>query len=647
MKEKTFNMVAKTLFGFEDVLVDELRALGASDIEKGTRMVRFSGDLAMMYRANLCLRTAIKILKPIFEFYIDDQEGLYMGTQAVDWSQYLTPEQSFVIDSTVHSDLFTNSEFVTRRVKDAIVDQIRDKTGSRPSVEKDLPDLKINIHIDDDFCTLSFDSSGASLHLRGYRTAVNIAPINEVLGAGLLLLAGWKGQSDFLDPMCGSGTIAIEAAMIARNLPANMHRKHYAFEQWADYDRSLFELIKDESIKAELPFEYKIWGYDLIADTVEKAQENVANANLLDKVVIKERNFFATQKLGDQPLFMLFNPPYDERLDIEMETFYESIGNTMKRHYSGSTAWFITANLEALKFVGLKPSRKIKVYNGSLEAKLVKFDLYEGKKVVDERPDFVRIEKPEPKFAPKPIKDYSKEKTENLEGFFKLKKIVQPEPVIEDIDTDTEQEEKNFWLEQAIKVAKTEPKKKAKPKKNELLEPEEKNRIMELARKAADLEKAKKEATQNNSPDVQDLTIVTEAIEVVEPIEETKVRKVTKATKITEPTDAVKMTLVSKVTKITKSDEEAEVTDVTESTKVTKTPKVTKAAKDTEANEVTKAPKVPKATKAAKDTEANEVTKAPKAPKATKAAKEIEVTEAVKATKATKTTKATKPTEEI
>ncbi|UOK41941.1 MULTISPECIES: THUMP domain-containing class I SAM-dependent RNA methyltransferase [Flavobacterium] len=378
--EQNFKMIAKTFFGFEEILAKELRQLGAQDVEMGTRMVSFAGDKGFMYKANLALRTALKILKPIYQFRVFNEASLYKGIQGIDWSKYLNENQTFVVDVTLHSEHFNHSQFVALKTKDAIVDQFRDKFGKRPSIDKDFPDLRINVHIDRDQCSVSLDSSGDSLHHRGYKTATNIAPINEVLAAGMLLLSGWDGQGDFIDPMCGSGTILAEAAMIACNIPANINRKEFAFERWNDWDNDLFDQIMNSLMKKVKDFHYTITGYDKAPSAVMKAKDNIRNANLDEYVKISERNFFDTEKETRGPLHMVFNPPYGERLDIEMERFYREIGDTLKQSYPGTNAWFITANLEALKFVGLKPSRKIKLFNGKLEARLVKYEMYEGSK---------------------------------------------------------------------------------------------------------------------------------------------------------------------------------------------------------------------------------------------------------------------------
>ncbi len=373
-------MIAKTLFGFEEILARELRNLGAGNVREGVRNVSFTGDTGFMYKANLCLRTAIKIIKPIHSFSVHDEKDLYDKIYRMDWSEYLTTETTFAIDTTINSDYFTHSLFVSQKVKDAIVDKFRDTEGSRPSVDIKFPDMRINVHIDRNECNIALDSSGKSLHQRGYRTATNIAPINEVLAAGLLLLSGWDGQCDFLDPMCGSGTFLTEAAMIACNIPANINRKEFAFEKWDDFDGELFEKIVDSSLNKTREFHHKIIGYDKAPSAVRKAQDNIENANLSDYASADRKNFFDTDKFTEKHLHMVFNPPYGERLDIDMENFYAEIGDTLKKKYPGTDAWFITSNIPALKFVGLRPSRKIKVFNSHLESRLAKYVMYEGSK---------------------------------------------------------------------------------------------------------------------------------------------------------------------------------------------------------------------------------------------------------------------------
>jgi len=373
-------MVAKTLFGFEELLAKELTQLGAQAVKVGVRHVSYLGDKGFMYKANMGLRTAIKILKPIATFKVINETELYNKINALPWEDYLKSDGTLAVGATLNGDTFTHSQYVALKTKDAIVDRFRDKTGERPNVDLRFPDLKIDIHIDRHFCTVSLDSSGESLHKRGYKIATNIAPINEVLAAGLVMLSGWDGQSDFMDPMCGSGTVLVEAAMIACNIPPNLMRNEFGFERWEDWDVDLFEKIEESLLSKTRDFHHKIMGFDKSPSAVEKAIQNVENAKLDDFIYIKHEDFFKTQKGGDAHLHMVFNPPYGERLDIEMESFYGSIGSTLKHKYPGTNAWMISSNMEALKHIGLRPSRKIKLFNAKLESKFVKYEMYEGTK---------------------------------------------------------------------------------------------------------------------------------------------------------------------------------------------------------------------------------------------------------------------------
>ncbi|GAB4516552.1 THUMP domain-containing class I SAM-dependent RNA methyltransferase [Flagellimonas sp. MMG031] len=375
-----FKMMAKTLYGFEPILAKELRNLGAGHVEEGVRNVTFEGDTGFMYKANLCLRTALKVYKPIKTFQVFNEKDLYRHIYELDWPSIFDVEKTFAIDSIANTEVFDNSMFVSLKAKDAIVDKFRAVVRDRPNVKTQDPDIRINIHIYKNTCTVSLDSSGNSLHQRGYRILTNIAPINEVLAAGLLLKSGWDGQTDFLDPMCGSGTFLVEAAMIACHIPANINRESYAFMQWKDYDAELHQKIVDASLKKVREFHHKIIGYDKAPSAVRKTQENVDHANLSDYISVERKDFFRTEKPVEGKLHMVFNPPYGERLPIEMEEFYGRIGDTLKQNYPGTEAWLITSNLEALKHVGLKTSKKIKAFNGKLEARLVKYDIYEGSK---------------------------------------------------------------------------------------------------------------------------------------------------------------------------------------------------------------------------------------------------------------------------
>ncbi|WP_124979800.1 THUMP domain-containing class I SAM-dependent RNA methyltransferase [Nonlabens xiamenensis] len=375
---QNFKMIAKTLYGLEEVLEKELRQLGAMDIKKGVRMVEFVGDQGFMYKANMMLRTAIRILKPIYSFKARNEVDLYDGVYQFDWSQYLTAHDTLSVHGTIASKYFNHSQYVALKTKDAIVDQIRRKTGRRPDVDTSHPDLRISVHINDQTVDVSLDTSGEPLYKRGYRDKTNVAPINEVLAAGIILLSNWDQRSTFIDPMCGSGTIAIEAAMIGANIAPNINRMEFGFERWPDYDNQLFEAIQESCLKKMREFDGKIQARDADGYTVEKARENVKNANLQDFIEVEKGDFFRDHQSAQA--FLMFNPPYDERLSVDIESFYAEIGNALKQRYTGSTAWMITGNLEALKHVGLRPSKKIKLYNGKLESRLVRYDMYSGTK---------------------------------------------------------------------------------------------------------------------------------------------------------------------------------------------------------------------------------------------------------------------------
>lgn len=378
--EQNFKMLAKTFFGFEEILAKELKQLGAQEVEIGNRAVSFVGDKGFMYKANLCLRTALKILKPIHTATIQSDQDLYQLFYDFPWTEYLDVDSKFVIDSVVYGEIFTHSQYASQKAKDGLVDQFRDQFEARPSVEMNRPDLRINLHIQNDQCTISLDSSGASLHHRGYRTATNIAPLNEVLAAGLIQLSGWQGNTDFYDPMCGSGTIIIEAALFACNIPVNINRKSFAFEKWKDWDESLFETIKNSQLKKISNPAIQIKGSDKAPSAIEKALQNVENANLSDFISLEKKDFFQVEKETKGPLHLLTNPPYGERLEGDMNMLYQGIGDAFKQSFPNTQAWMISSNMEALKFVGLRPSRKIKLFNGKLESRLLLYPIYEGTK---------------------------------------------------------------------------------------------------------------------------------------------------------------------------------------------------------------------------------------------------------------------------
>ena len=381
MKEN-FKMLAKTFYGFEEILEKELQQLGAQNLKRGNRFVSFEGDKGFMYKANLCLRTALKILKPIHSERIQNEESLYKVFYNFPWEDHIDVNSKFVIDSVVNGQIFTHSQFVSQKAKDGIVDQFRDRFSKRPTVDLNRPDLRINLHINNDYCTISLDTSGASLHQRGYRTVTNIAPLNEVLAAGLIQLSGWQANTDFLDPMCGSGTFLIEAAMFALKIPANINRKTFAFEKWRDWDPKLFEIIKESQLKKVINPKIQISGSDKAPSAIEKAKQNIENANLSDFIKIQKKDFFQLDKLTKGPLHLLMNPPYGERLEGDINALYQGIGDGFKQSFPNTQAWLISSNMEAIKCIGLRPSRKIKVFNGKLESRLLYFQIYEGTKKI-------------------------------------------------------------------------------------------------------------------------------------------------------------------------------------------------------------------------------------------------------------------------
>ena len=377
MKQE-FELVAKTFQGLEEVLAKELTELGASNIEIGNRMVAFTGDKEMLYKANFCLRTAIRILKPIKHFKAQTADEVYDNVKAIEWENYLDVNKSFAIDAVVFSNEFRHSKFVAYKVKDAIADYFRDKTGERPSVRINNPDVLLNIHVAEDKCTLSLDSSGESLHRRGYRQEAVEAPLNEVLAAGMILMTGWKGECDLIDPMCGSGTIPIEAALIARNIAPGVFRKEFAFEKWVDFDQELFDSIyNDDSNERE--FTHKIYGYDNNPKANEIAVRNVKAAGLSKDIELKIQAFQQFEQPKEKSI-IITNPPYGERISTDdLLGLYQMIGERLKHAFAGNDAWILSYRDECFDQIGLKPSIKVPLYNGALECQFRKYQLFDGK----------------------------------------------------------------------------------------------------------------------------------------------------------------------------------------------------------------------------------------------------------------------------
>lgn len=376
---ENFKMQAKTFYGFEQILAKEIRALGGANVKIRNRLVEFEGDNGFMYKANYSLRTALRVLKPIHRFKATNETELYNKVKEFIWEKIFTERQSFRIDFTVNSPNFKHSQFAALKVKDAIVDRFKELTGTRPNVDRHSPDIVINLHISHTTVTLALDSSGEPLFKRGYRVETGLAPLNEVMAAGLLTMAGWDGKGNFLDPMCGSGTLLIEAAMMAMNLPAQLHRKHFSFENWQDFNQDLFDKIKETRLNRVKDFNGKIIGYDINMLMIKVAEQNIKTADLQDFIEVKQVNFFQTKK-EHYPLLIVFNPPYGERMEVKTEDFYKKIGDTLKNNYPNTFAWFITSDVEAAKDTGLWYSEKIKLYNGKLETELIKYEIYDTPK---------------------------------------------------------------------------------------------------------------------------------------------------------------------------------------------------------------------------------------------------------------------------
>ncbi|MBQ8710763.1 MAG: RNA methyltransferase [Bacteroidaceae bacterium] len=374
-----FKIIAKTFQGLEEVLAKELINLGANNVEIGRRMVAFTGDKEMLYKANFCTRTAVKVLKPIKEFKAKDADEVYEEAKKIDWEKYMNVKSTFLVDSVIFSENFRHSKFVAYRVKDAIADYWREKSGGdRPNVVISNPDLRIHVHIAEDEVTIALDSSGESLHQRGYKTATVQAPLNEVLAAGLIMLTGWDGECDLIDPFCGSGTILIEAALIAQNVYPGVFRKEYAFEKWKDFDADLFDRIYNDDSQ-EREFDHKIYGYDINRQVVQIATNNVLNAGVKDIVSVEQLDFYEFEQPLDKAI-MITNPPYGDRITTDdIFDLYETIGKNLKRNFVGNDAWIISHHEELFDKIGFRPSTKYALFNGSLECEFRKYQIFDGK----------------------------------------------------------------------------------------------------------------------------------------------------------------------------------------------------------------------------------------------------------------------------
>jgi len=380
---QTFDYTATTFAGLEPLLADELRLLGAEDIRPGRRNVQFKGDLRLLYRANYECRLALRILRPLLQFRAKNPEVLYKKVKSFDWSMWFDAESSFRIDQAVRSSYFSHSQFAVLKVKDAIVDHFRERTGERPNIEREFPDFQFHLYIGEDKVIISADSTGEPLFKRGYRTGeAHTAPLNEVLAAGIIQQAGWFGQSRMMDPMCGSGTLLIEAASLAMRRPSQFLRYKYAFQKWKNYQKQVWENVRREADAQALDSlpEDLLLGRDSVRKNIALARENVKRAGFEDFIHLESRNFFVAQPPTPTPEFILTNPPYGQRIgeEQEMDAFYAKMGETLKQKYTPSTAAIFSANLEALKAIGLRPRSKYPLYNGPNEARLWVLELYDG-----------------------------------------------------------------------------------------------------------------------------------------------------------------------------------------------------------------------------------------------------------------------------
>lgn len=378
LMEQEFELIAKTFQGLEEVLAGELTEIGANNIQIGRRMVSFTGTRETMCRANYALRTAIRILKPLKHFKATTADEVYDAVKNYDWASMLDLKTTFAVDSVVYSENFRYSKFVAYKVKDAIVDYFREKAGQRPNISVTNPGIRFHIHISDDDCTLSLDSSGESLHKRGWRTATVDAPMNEILAAGLVMLTGWKGDCDFIDPMCGSGTIAIEACMLARNIAPGRFRSEFAFEKWPDFNADMFDAVKKDCDK-ERPFEHMVYAYDVDPKAVAATKANVEAAGLDKDFAIACADFRNFTQPAEKAL-MVINPPYGVRISpANLLGLYRMIGERLKHQFTGNEAWIISNHEECFDSIGLKPSIKIPLYNGSLDCQFQKYQIFDGK----------------------------------------------------------------------------------------------------------------------------------------------------------------------------------------------------------------------------------------------------------------------------
>jgi putative N6-adenine-specific DNA methylase len=381
-----FEMKVTTFFGLEEVLEKELKQLGGRDTAVFKRGVSVVGDLGFLYKANLCLHTALKVTVPIISFKADNEQALYDNVKKIEWERFISNADTLMIEAVANSEIFTHSLFISQKVKDGIVDRFRERTGKRPDVDLLRPTFKLYVHIFKNDVTIHLDSSGDPLYKRGYRADINEAPMKEVLAAGLVKLSGWEKHLLLIDGMCGAGTIAIEAALWANNIPPGYYRNDFNFMRWRNFDEATYEKIYESAIGKIKEEPAQIIANDIDGHTLRKASGNVKNAKVEDVVKCTQGSFFDI-KPERQGGVVILNPPYGERLPVaEIENLYKEIGNKLKKDFQGYSAWIITSSPEAIKAIGLKHSRKLQVYNGALECRYLKYELYGGSKKASKNP---------------------------------------------------------------------------------------------------------------------------------------------------------------------------------------------------------------------------------------------------------------------
>lgn len=385
---KDLKITVKTLYGFEDILQDELKELGYDKTEKLNRAVQVKGDWEDVYRLNYRCRLAISVLVEVASFYIQKEKDLYDEAKKIDWTSFFEMEKTFAVKGAVFSNLFTHTQYPFLLVKDAIADVFREKFDARPNVNIKAPQVMFDVYIKEKSVTVSLNTSGIPLFQRGYRQEVGEAPMNEVLAAGLLRLANWDKKSPLIDPMCGSGTLAIEAALLAADIPSMVERQHYAFKNFKSFDPEAWEKVQNEVNRRPVDLGFKIFASDIDAGMLQKAKRNSRMAPIGNMISFTLKDVFELEPPSEKGL-LICNPPYGERMgeDEDISELYQKLGDAFKNSFVGYDCWVISSNMDAIKSVGLKASKKVKVFNGNLECSFREFKVFEGSKKIKKPSD--------------------------------------------------------------------------------------------------------------------------------------------------------------------------------------------------------------------------------------------------------------------